>query len=92
MNEEQLLASAVSDTLETIANKACDHYDSDNVADACALINEWTTETGHSVLTHYYMESLHKISDDIMYMISDGSNIGYGTFSFDPGQELPIDQ
>ena len=93
MNEEQQLAEAVSDTLETIANKACDHYDNDDIASACAIINEWTTESGDSILTHFYMESLHKIRDDIMYMISDGSNIGYGTFSFtDSEQELPIDQ
>lgn len=93
MNEEQLLASTVGDTLETLANRACDHYDSDNLADACAIINEWTTDDGDSILTHFYMESLHKVRGDIMYMFNDGKDIGYGTFSFtDSGQELPIDQ
>ena len=90
--EDQLLSETIADVLCVVAERALHHYDNENIADSCAIINEWTTSSGDSILTHFYTDTLESVTDELLYFIHDGSQIGYGTFTFTPETELPIDQ
>lgn len=90
--EDQVLSETISDVLDVVASQALHHYDNDNLTDASAIINEWTTSSGESILTHFYTDTLESVTDDLLYFINNGDQIGYGTFTFSPETELPIDQ
>jgi len=82
MNEDQLLGHTITDVLYTVAERALYHYENDNLDESCAIINEWTTSSGESILTHVYTETLELVKDELMYFIHDDGDIGYGTFTF----------
>lgn len=85
------LIDAVTDSVHCMAEKALTHFEGDNLEDASAIINEWTTDSGESVLTHHYLETTNSVKDIMWYSFVEDGYFGYGKFTFDPEVKLPVD-
>ena len=91
MTFNDTMSDSISITLEEQTAKAIEHTNNENFADAGAIINEWTTLEGDCILTHYLQEELETITEEIMYVNLNDTEITFGTFSFVPPLELPTD-
>lgn len=85
------LIVAVSESVHSMGEKALAHFEVDDLEAAAAIINEWTTDSGESILTHHYTETTNQVKDIMMYSFIEDDEFGYGRFSFDPEVELPVD-
>ncbi len=90
MNEFDL-SDTIYNSLETQTNQALAHFDSNRTDLAAVIVNEWTTESGECILTHYLQDTTETIKDELLYFSLSDDEIGLGTFSFDPEAELPVD-
>ena len=82
---------SVACTLEDQTQQTIQHTESNEFEAAAAIINEWTTTSNSSILTHYLQEQLAEVSDELLYFKEDDGDIAYGTFSFLASPELPTD-
>lgn len=64
---DMVLGECLNSTIGVAAYTALSYYDEENMDDAAALINEWTTEEGQCLLTHYFDETLHEVSEDMLW-------------------------
>ena len=85
------LAEAINDSVDSMAAKAYDLIESERYEDSVSLLNEWTTPSGKCILTHHYTNTIEEITDLQTYMFNENGQFGYGTYSYDPDAELPID-
>jgi len=85
------LHTSVNDTVHTMAERALEHFQDDSLENASAIINEWTTDSDESILTHHYLDTTESIKDIMLYVFQEDNALGYGAFSFDPDAQLPID-
>lgn len=85
------LIVAVTESVHSMGECALAHFEADNLEAAAAVINEWTTESGESILTHHYTETTNQVKDIMMYSFVENDEFGYGNFSFDPEAEIPVD-
>ena len=61
-------------TIESIgvaAFTALNHYNNDQTELASAIINEWTTEDGECLLSHFFDDSLHNLEPELMFVAYD---------------------
>ena len=82
------LQDAVTDSVVEMASMALYHFEEGQTENAAALINEWTTESNECVLTHHYTDTVHTVSDIMMYTFTEDNQFGYGRFTFNPDVEL----
>ena len=58
-------------TIESIgvaAFTALKHYNEERTELASAIINEWTTEDGECLLSHFFDDSLHTLEPELMFV------------------------
>ena len=58
-------------TIEAIgvaAFGALKHYNEEQTDVAAAIINEWTTEDGECLLSHFFDDSLHNLEPELMFV------------------------
>lgn len=85
------LIDAITESIHSQAERALEHFETDDLENASAIINEWTTDSGESILTHHYLETISDVKDVMIYSFVDENSFGYGRFTFDPEAELPVD-
>ena len=85
------LADAIYESLASQSNAAVAGFDSQNMENASAIINEWTTDTNACLLTHHLQDTTEFVDDEMLYVSTLGDHIGYGTFTFDDDVEAPVD-
>ena len=44
------------------------HYNEEQTEVAAAIINEWTTEDGECLLSHFFDDSLHNLEPELMFV------------------------
>ena len=57
-------------TIESIgvaAFTALKHYNDERTELASAIINEWTTEDGECLLSHFFDDSIHELEPELMF-------------------------
>ena len=77
------LIVAVTESVHSMGEIALAHFEADDLESAAAVINEWTTESGESILTHRYTETTNQVKEIMMYSFVENDEFGYGRFSFD---------
>ena len=58
-------------TIESIgvaAFSALNHYSEERTELASAIINEWTTEDGECLLSHFFDDSIHELEPELMFV------------------------
>lgn len=90
MNDYEL-ADSVVDSMAEMSSKVISHYDQDNLDDAYAIIGEWTMEDNTCVLTKFITDDTESIDGELLFCSVENSEFSYGTFTFDPEAELPVD-
>jgi len=58
-------------TIEAIgvaAFTALNHYKDGQTEQAASIINEWTTDDGECLLSHFFDESLQKLEPELMFV------------------------
>lgn len=88
---EFTLADAIYESLASQSNAAVAGFDSQELENASAIINEWTTETNACLLTHHLQDTTEFVDDEMLYFSVFENHIGYGTFTFDDDVEAPVD-
>lgn len=88
---EFTLADAIYESLASQSNAAVAGFDSQELENASAIINEWTTETNACLLTHHLQDTTEFVDDEMLYVSVFENHIGYGTFTFDDDVEAPVD-
>ena len=88
---EFTLADAIYESLASQSNAAVRGFDSQEMENASAIINEWTTDTNACLLTHHLQETTEFVDDEMLYVSVFENHIGYGTFTFDDDVEAPVD-
>lgn len=88
---EFTLADAIYESLASQSNAAVAGFDSQELENASAIINEWTTDTNACLLTHHLQETTEFVDDEMLYVSVFENHIGYGTFTFDDDVEAPVD-
>jgi len=89
MNDD--LSDAITDAVNSMAEVALSYIDTEDYKNAAAILNEWTTSDGQSILTHHFNDTVDQVEDLQMYCFTQEGQFGYGTFSYDPEAELPVD-
>lgn len=85
------LADSIYESLASQSNAAVAAFDSQNIENASAIINEWTTDTNACLLTHHLQDTTEFVDDEMLYVSTLGDHIGYGTFTFDDDVEASVD-
>jgi len=81
---DTILEESLNTTIGVAAYTALSYYDEENMDDAAALINEWTTEEGQCLLTHYFDETMHEINEDMLWANDlKSGKLKYGIISFE---------
>lgn len=88
---EFTLADAIYESLASQSNAAVAGFDSQELENASAIINEWTTDTNACLLTHHLQDTTEFVDDEMLYFSVFENHIGYGTFTFDDDVEAPVD-
>lgn len=88
---EFTLADAIYESLASQSNAAVAGFDSQELENASAIINEWTTDTNACLLTHHLQDTTEFVDDEMLYFSVFENQIGYGTFTFDDDVEAPVD-
>ena len=92
MNNEELdLADAVIVAMEDMTQRVISLYDESSLENATTILNEWTLPNNTCVLTKYVQDDTESIEGDLLYCSVSETNVGFGTFVFDPDAELPVD-
>lgn len=47
---------------------ALKHYNEERTELASAIINEWTTEDGECLLSHFFDDTIHQIEPELMFV------------------------
>ena len=58
-------------TIESIgvaAFSALKHYYEERTELASAIINEWTTDDGECILSHFFDDSIHQLEPELMFV------------------------
>ncbi len=76
------LQDTVFEAIGVAAFSALRHYDQGRFDDAAAMINEWTTDEGGVLLTHYFDETLGNVKAQLVFTTEEEYGITYGDYSF----------
>lgn len=82
------LDNAITEAVNDMAECAFRKLETEDVKNAIAILNEWTTSSGECVLTHHFQNTLDTVDDLMIYSFVHEKQFGYGKFSFDPNVEL----
>ena len=76
------LSEAVTDAIATAAETALMHFETGDMKNAVAVLNEWMTESKESLCTHHYTETIHTVCDEMFYLDISEEQPGLGIFTF----------
>ena len=76
------LAVSITDTIQLQSDRVLGLHELDEIENAAAIINEWTTESDECVLTKYLQEKTETIEDRFLYATIDEFNVEAGAFFF----------
>ena len=84
MPDTSELQDTVFEAIGVAAFSALRHYDEGRLEDAAAMINEWTTDEGEVLLTHFFDETLGDVKAQMVFTTEEEYGITYGDYSFQP--------
>ena len=90
MNDYEL-ADSIVDSMADMSAKVIAHYDENDLDTSHAIISEWTMEDNTCVLTKFITNDTDSIHGELLYAAIDESEFSFGTFTFEPNTELPVD-
>ena len=82
MHEISDLQDTVFEAIGVAAFSALRHYDEGRIEDAAAMINEWTTDEGEVLLTHFFDETLGEVNAEMGFTTEEEDGFSYGDYSF----------
>ena len=88
--KEYELAETIHDTVDGMCLRVVDHYDTEDYDSADAILSEWSLSNHDNLLTKHLQNSMHTVSDKLIYMAIEHDELAYGEFEF-TGDQLPID-
>ena len=88
--KEYELAETIHDTVDCMCLRVVDLYDEEDMDNASAILGEWTLSDNGNLLTKHLQQAMHTVSDKLIYMAIEDSELAYGEFEF-TGDQLPID-
>ena len=85
------LADTVMASMEDMTQQVIAHYDNQTMDNATAIINEWTLPDNVCMLTKYIQDDTESIEGELPFVTTTDGELAYGSFTFDDGSELPVD-
>ena len=82
MHEISDLQDTIFEAIGVAAFSALRHYDEGRIEDAAAMINEWTTDEGEVLLTHFFDETLGEVKAQMSFTTEEEYGFTYGDYSF----------
>jgi len=84
------LADTIIETMQSMVEQTVHLTQTFELDDASSILSEWTLDD-ECVLTKYLQDDTETIKGYLLYMSLTEKQIGYGSFTFDPDAELPVD-
>ena len=84
------LEESITETINEMVERVITLTEQNAIEDASAVLNEWTL-TDQCILTKYLNDQMDEVTDSLIYATMSEEEFSYGTFTFAPDAELPID-